>query len=170
MSLNYEMKSNLNDAVVDEFLNSQTKEGTFKSYKTVLKQYLEYTKKTGQELLDIKRQDKDFQVENSMLTYRKHILSKGKSENYAVGSIMTIRGFYSYYRLPLLFRRQESKKLGEKNRTTTDYLFDKEDLAKMALVGNLKERYVVLVGKSIGLRASDFVKLTYGTFRSIKLE
>jgi hypothetical protein len=24
------MKSNLNDAVVDEFLNSQTKEGTFK--------------------------------------------------------------------------------------------------------------------------------------------
>jgi hypothetical protein len=30
MSLNYEMKSTLNDAVVDEFLNSQTKENTFK--------------------------------------------------------------------------------------------------------------------------------------------
>jgi hypothetical protein len=59
--------------VVDEFLNSQTKEGTFKSYKTVLKQYLEYTQKTGQQLLDIKRNDKDFQVENSMLNYRKHI-------------------------------------------------------------------------------------------------
>jgi site-specific recombinase XerD len=164
------MKSNLNDKAVDEFLNSQTKEGTFKSYKTVMKQYLEYTGKTGQELLDIKRQDKDFQVENSMLNYRKHILSKGKSENYAVGSIMTIRGFYSYYRMPLIFRRQESKKLREKNRTTTDYLFDKEDLARMALVGDLKSRYVLLVGKSIGLRASDFVKLTYGTFRSVKLE
>jgi hypothetical protein len=164
------MKSNLNDAFVDEFLNSQTKEGTFKSYKTVMKQYLEFTKKTGQQLIDEKKADTTFQVENSMLTYRKHILSKGKSENYAVGSIMTIRGFYSYYRKPLLFRKQESRKLGEKNRTTTDYLFDKEDLAKMALAGNLKERYVVLVGKSIGLRASDFVSLTYGTFRSVKLE
>ena len=170
MNMSFEMKSNLNDAKVDEFLNSQTKEGTFKSYKTVLKQYLEYTGKTGQQLLDEKKADTTFQVENSMLNYRKHILSKGKSENYAVGSIMTIRGFYAYYRMPLMFRKQESKKLGEKNRTTTDYLFDKEDLAKMALAGNLKERYVLLVGKSIGLRASDFLCLTYGTFRSLKLE
>src|SRR3972149_6038834 len=157
MNMSFEMKSNLNDAKVDEFLNSQTKIGTFKSYKTVLKQYLEYTGKTGQELLDIKKADTTFQVENSMLNYRKYILSKGKSANYAVGSVMTIRGFYAYYRLPLQFRKQESKKLGEKNRITTDYLFDKEDLAKMALAGNLKERYVLLVGKSIGLRASDFV-------------
>ena len=70
MSLNYEMKSNLNDKAVDEFLNSQTKEGTFKSYKTVMKQYLRFSKKTGQELLDIKKADKTFQVENSMLNYR----------------------------------------------------------------------------------------------------
>jgi hypothetical protein len=105
-----------------------------------------------------------------MLNYRKHILSKGKSENYAVGSIMTIRGFYAYYRMPLMFRKQESRKLGEKNRTTTDYLFDKEDLAKMALAGNLKERYVLLVGKSVGLRASDFLRFTYGNFRCLKLD
>jgi hypothetical protein len=170
MSLNYEMKSNLNDKAVDEFLNSQTKEGTFKSYKTVMKQYLQYTQKTGQQLLDIKRNDKDFQVENSMLNYRKYILSKGKSENYAVGSIMTIRGFYSYYRMPLMFRKNDSRKLTEKSRTTTDYLFDKDDLAKMALAGNLKERYVLLVGKSVGLRASDFLGFTYGNFRCLKLE
>ncbi len=174
--MSYDMKSNLNDPVVDEFLNSQTKAGTFKSYKTVMKQYLEYTQKTGQELLDIKKADTTFQVENSMLNYRKHILSllgkngKHKSENYAVGSIMTIRGFYSYYRMPLMFRKNDSRKLTAKSRTTTDYLFDKEDLAKMALCGNLKERYVLLVGKSLGLRASDFVSLTYGTFRSLTLE
>ena len=81
---------------------------------------------------------------------------------------MAIRGFYSYYRMPLMFRRNDSRKLGEKSSTTTDYLFDKEDLAKMALAGNLKERYVLLVGKSVGLRASDFLSLTYGVFRSLK--
>ena len=170
MSLSFEMKSNLNDKAVDEFLNSQTKEGTFKSYKTVMKQYLEYSGKTGQQLLDEKKADTTFQVENSMLNYRKYILSKGKSENYAVGSIMTIRGFYAYYRMNLKFRKQESRKLSEKNRTTQDYRFDKEDLAKMALAGNLKERYVLLVGKSVGLRASDFLDFTYGNFRCLKLE
>jgi len=40
------MKSNLGDKVVDEFLNAQMKEGTFKTYKTQLKQYLEFTGKT----------------------------------------------------------------------------------------------------------------------------
>jgi hypothetical protein len=135
-----------------------------------MKQYLEFTGKTGQELLDIKKVDKDFQVENSMMAYRKHILSRGKSENFAVGCVMTVRGFYSYYRMPLMFRRNDSRKLTEKSRKTTDYLFDKEDLAKLALAGNLKERYILLVGKSIGLRASDFVKLTYGQLRSVKLD
>ena len=60
--MKYEMKSNLNDIVVDAFLNSQTKEGTFKSYKTVMKQYLAFTGKTGKELLDIKKADATFQV------------------------------------------------------------------------------------------------------------
>ena len=164
------MKSNLKDKFVDEFLDSQTKSGTFKTYKTQMKQYLEFTAKTGQQLIDEKKSDKTFAVENSLLGYRKHLLNKGKSENYAVGSVMAIRSFYDYYRSPLLFRRNESRKLTEKSRTTTDYLFDKEDLAKMALAGNLKERYVLLVGKSIGLRASDFLNLTYGTFRSVKLD
>lgn len=34
MGLDYEMKSNLNDRAVDEFLNSGTEEVTFESYKT----------------------------------------------------------------------------------------------------------------------------------------
>ena len=40
----------------------------------------------------------------------------------------------------------------------------------MALAGNLKERYVLLVGKSVGLRASDFLGFTYGNLRSLKLD
>jgi len=39
----------------------------------------------------------------------------------------------------------------------------------MASVGNLKEKYVLVVGKSLGLRASDFIRLTYGDFRKLDL-
>ena len=56
--MSFEKKSNLNDKVVDEFLKIQTKVGTFKSYETVMKQYLEFTGKTGQELLDIKKAER----------------------------------------------------------------------------------------------------------------
>lgn len=135
-----------------------------------MKLYLEYTGKTGQQIIDEKRNDTNFQVETSIFGFRKWLLQKGKSENYATSTVGAVRGFYSYYRMPLMFRKQESRKLTEKNRTTTDYLFDKDDLSKMALVGNLKERYVLLVGKSIGLRASDFLSITYGQLRSLKLE
>jgi hypothetical protein len=72
--------------------------------------------------------------------------------------------------MPLRFRRQEAKKLTEATRLTEDYIFDKSDFEKMALNGNLKERYVLLVGKSLGLRASDFTALTFGIFRSLKLD
>jgi hypothetical protein len=168
--LSFDMKSNLNDKIIDEFLNAQTKLGTFKTYKTQMKLYLEYTGKTGQQIIDEKRNDTNFQVETSIFGFRKWLLQKGKSENYATSTVGAVRGFYSYYRMPLMFRKQESRKLTEKNRTTTDYLFDREDLAKMALAGNLKERYVLLVGKSVGLRASDFLKLTFGQLRSVKLD
>ena len=130
------MKSNLGDKAVDEFLDSQTKRGTFHTYKSHMKVYLEFSKISGEELLNIKRADKDFQVENSLFRYKKYLLNKGNSENHTVTSIMVVRSFYSYYRMPLQFRRQETKKLTESNRSTQDYLFDKEDLAKMALVGN----------------------------------
>lgn len=168
--MSFDMKSNLNDKIIDEFLNAQTKLGTFKTYKTQMKLYLEYTGKTGQQIIDEKRNDTNFQVETSIFGFRKWLLQKGKSENYATSTVGAVRGFYSYYRMPLMFRKQESRKLTEKNRTTTDYLFDREDLAKMALAGNLKERYVLLVGKSVGLRASDFLKLTFGQLRSVKLD
>jgi hypothetical protein len=123
------MKSNLNDKIIDDFLNSQTKLGTFKTYKTQMKLYLEYTGKTGQQIIDEKRNDKNFQVEKNILGFRKWLLQKGKSENYATSTVGAVRGFYSYYRMPLMFRKQESRKLTEKNRKTTDYLFDREDLA-----------------------------------------
>ncbi len=159
----------IGDKVIDDFLYSQSKQGTLNTYKTIMKLYLTFTKKSGQQLLDEKKSDKDFQVENSMFQFRKHILEE-RSEAYATTAIGCIRGFYAYYRMPLTFRRTESKKLTEQNRSTSDYLFDREDLTKMALARSLKERYVLIVGKSIGLRAGDFVKLTFGQFRSLKLD
>ncbi len=158
------------DKATEDFLNSQTRTKTYMCYITHMKHYLNFTQKTGDQLVDEKKADKDFQVENNVIQFRKWLIDQGKSENCAASCVGAIRGFYVYHRIPLVFRRQEAKKLSEKTRVTQDYLFDKEDMAKMAFAGNLKERYVLLVGKSIGLRGGDFLNLTFGHFRALKLD
>lgn len=150
---------------------SQQKKGTALTYKTNLKLYMDYKKLSGQQLLDEKRSDKDFNVEKDVLAFRRWMTEKNDcSTYYAVATVGAVRGFYAYYRMPLVFRKHEGKKLTERIRVTADYLFDREDLSKMSLAGGLKERYVLLAGKSLGLRAGDFVKLTFGQFRCLKLD
>lgn len=169
----------MNDPEVNAFLDSITKYSTKATYKTAMKMYLDFTGKTGKELLEIKKADTEFKVEETMSAFKKWLLeekwkiekkSKPYSSSFAVNCMMTARSFYAYYRMPLVFRKQEAKTLKQKTRTTIDYLFDKDDLAKMALVGDLKQRYILLVGKSVGLRASDFTAFTFCTFRSLKLD
>jgi hypothetical protein len=168
-SKTYRKTNKINDPVIEEFLNAQKTSSSY-TYRSILKKYLEFTQKSAKELLEIKSNDKNYSVEASMMDFRKWLLNNEKSEKYCATSIGCVRGFYSYYRMPLVFRKQESKKLLEANRKTFDYLFDREDLAKMALAGSLKERYILLAGKSMGLRASDFVSIRYGQFRALKLD
>jgi hypothetical protein len=124
----------------------------------------------GAQTLQFKRDDKDALTEKKVIAFKTWMLDKGKSENFANIASSCIRGFYTSNRMELTFTTPEKKRLNEKKRTTQDYLFAKEDLAKMAEQASLTERYVLLCGKSIGLRAGDFVKLTYGCFRSLHLD
>jgi len=164
------LTTEMNDSAVNEFLNAQ-KKSTATTYKAQIRNWLEFNGKTGLELIEAKKAEKNFETETSLFAFKKWLVEKkGLAEGSAVSTLGAIRGFYAYYRIPLQLRRQESKKLNSAARKTTDYLFDKEDLARMALAGDLKSRYVLLVGKSVGLRASDFLTFNYGTFRSLKLD
>lgn len=157
------------DKAIIEFLDAQ-KKTTRNTYQSYMIQYLEFAQKSGTELLEAKRQAKEGEIEKTIFTFRKWLLEKGYSENYAKSCIGCVRGFYAHNRTPLVFLKTEKVKLKEASRLTEDYPFDREDLGKMALCGNLKERYVLLVGKSVGLRGGDFLRFTYGKFRSLKLD
>lgn len=132
---------------------------------------------TGAQLLESKRNDKNFEWEKKVIAFKQWMKTqktpKGDfySDNAANTAINTLRSFFDYYRTPLLFNQNENRKLnGKAHRVTRDYMLTNDDLAKMVLVGNLREKYVVLQGKSFGLRAGDFASLTYGCFRSINLD
>ena len=163
------------DKTVIDFLSSQ-KIGTQHTYKCLFRQILEFTGMTGQQLLESKKADKNFEWERKIIEFKQWMKQKksrnGKnySDNAVGTAVNTLRSFFDYYRTPLLFNQNETRRLnGKAQRVTRDYMLTNDDLAKMVFVGNLREKYIVLLGKSFGLRAGDFVTLTYGYFRSINL-
>jgi hypothetical protein len=160
----------INDPIIKEFLDSIERPATKNCYKTFLKRYLDWTGKTGQQLINEKKAHPDDGfVEKSLLRFRKAILDNGKSTNYASSALGAVGGFYHYNRCKLNLTQSESKRLRQRERKTQDYHFEKDDFERMAKVANLKEKYVLFVGKAVGLRGSDFLKFTYGHFRAAKL-
>lgn len=152
------------DIEIAAFLNHQ-KKSTRNTYTTIFRRVKEFTSESGKEILADPKLWK-----RKIFELHQWLIERGYSECYAQSATGMIRGFFAFNDIPLMFSHADSKRLAERNRSTEDYQFDCDDMAKMAMVGNLRERYVLLVGKSIGLRAGDFVNLTYGKFRGLKLD
>ncbi len=126
---------------------------------------------TGDEILADRKQSvssTDDQVkyawERKVMACKQALLDSGLTPNSARVIITAARSFFSYHRTQLQFRRTETKRLGETHNAQEDYRFSTEDLRKLDDVGDLPEKYIIRVGKSLGLRPSDFLKLRRGDF------
>ena len=150
------------DKATNEWLNAQ-KIGTRNTYRGHWARFLGFAGMTGDQILASRKTDKEYNWEKKTLEFKAWIINIRKKSDYlAREGAVTVRSFFSFHRMPLQFRRQESTKLREAKRKTEDYRFSRDDLRKMADVSGLEEKYVVVAGKSFGLRAGDFLKLTRG--------
>jgi len=87
------------------------------------------------------------------------------SDNTRKAYMLAVRSFFAYHRLDVKLTRQQRAKVSRKPKPKRKYYdFTLEDIKRMASVSKPKERYVLLVGKELGLRAIDFVNLKVGTF------
>ena len=163
------------DAEFTKFLDSK-KASSRMTYKGMLAHWINFSHMNGAATLAFKKADKDAETEKLIVGFKAYLQglkkSNGKpiSGNYARTATGAVRGYLSFHRMPCQFIDSEKRMIQEASRTTEDYLFAKEDLVKMCEQANFIDRYVVLVGKSIGLRAGDFLSLTYGQFRSVNLD
>lgn len=87
------------------------------------------------------------------------------SDNSRKSYLIAIRSFFAYHRLDVKLTRQQKVKIGKKARPKRKYYeYTLEDIKRMASVSKPKERFILLVGKELGLRAVDFTNLKQGTF------
>jgi len=163
------------DKVSSTWLNTLSK-STKNVYTFYWIKFLEFTDMNGKEILEDKKSEGNGKWKSKLFEFKQYLLKTptkkhpdGMSENSVKTAIGCIRGFFSYYETPIRFTRGEKARLKKAKRKRKDYKFSKNDLRKIAMVSNLKEKYIVLVGKSLGLRSSDFIKLTYGDFRALDL-
>ena len=67
---------------------------------------------------------------------------QGKSDLHARQTTGALRSFLAFHRVKLEPTPHEVSKLRKGSRKTEDYRFSKEDLCKMAKVGNMDEKYL----------------------------
>jgi len=148
-----------------QFLNSQ-KATTRKTYASYLRQLNEFTNgESGSEML---KESKEWK--RKLFEFRQYLLTKKYSSNYAESCTGMVRGFFAFFDKPLQFNRTERIKLRKRSRTTSDFSFDQTTLAKMRLVGTVRTRAYLSLGKCFGLRAEDFTnKLNLGMLRRLDL-
>lgn len=148
------------DKATEEWLNEQ-KKSTAIVYKTLWRKFTDYVKMNGTQILEDRKHDTEHKWEQKVLEWHEK-LKKEHSENYARTGSTAVRSFFRFHYSSLVFRRSEKNRLKEATNITEDYRFTKDELAKMSFIGSLQEKYIVVVGKSFGLRSGDFLKLTRG--------
>jgi len=90
---------------------------------------------------------------------------KGLAPKYISTLCANVKSFFNYHRSPLMLRVCETNVMfGRKKPRYLRYNITLEDITKMNKVANARDRYILLVGKSIGLRSIDFINLTIGQF------
>jgi integrase len=164
-----------NDEATIDWLMSY-KSSTRSTYRGAFVYFMQFTGKTGTEILNDRKKDTEKRWERKVLAFHQWMLQqpvkrvKGisyqqgtQSESSAAGATRVVMSFFSFYDKPLKFRSRAAN-LRRPRRKTDDYLFSRDELKKMADVANLKEKYVLIVGKSLGLRVGDFVRLTRENF------
>ena len=156
------MEKNEKDKATQEWLGSY-KKSSRATYKSYWRYFVEFTGLTGDEILASRERDEEYAWEKKVIEFKNWMVNvKKQSEYSATTAATTARSFFSFHRLGLKLRRGESARLKEAKPKYEDYRFSRDDLKKMSDVADLDEKYVLTAGKSFGLRAGDFLRLTRG--------
>jgi len=155
------------DKATIEWLNAQ-KLSTQAAYRKGWRLFRAFTGLTGDQILADREGDTEAKWEKKTLEFKTWVLAQKTQtgETYSEGAAKTfsiaVRSFFGYHRKDLQFRTTEALKLKEARRKKEDYRYTRENLADMANLADLQGKYIVIVGKSFGMRVGDFLKLVRG--------
>lgn len=115
--------------------------------------------------IDVKRRSKTGKISSYTITKKGN---KKYSDNTRQAFVSSVRSFLAHHRLDLKLTTQQKRLLGKRPRLVKqDHRLSLQDVEKMAEVGTPQERFILLAGKDLGLRAIDFKNLRQGAFARV---
>jgi site-specific recombinase XerD/uncharacterized coiled-coil protein SlyX len=156
----------IKDPLLLEFLSLMKKKSR-RTYESYFRRLIEFEPTlSGQAMLE----EKDLWERSKCIAFKRYLEEKGFSENMQKSAIGAIRGFFSHNRKPLFFSRAEKAQVNRAENETESKFFSREEMIRMWNLSTLSDLSKwVLCNKCMGLRASDFAKITFGQLRAINL-
>ena len=118
---------------------------------------------------DVDLEHKNYAFEQKLVEFRRWLdtIPDKPSDNSKKSYVGAICSFFAFHRMDLKFTKQQRNIIYKRAKPSRKYYeFTVEDLRRMSEVAKPKEKYVLLAGKSLGLRASDFIRLEQGLFEA----
>jgi len=165
-----------------EFLDSLPSKGTKKVYKSGLKKFFEWYRKSAKEVLKERKDDLTQRPNEDLVTYRNrasnyakiierfhaHLIDQGYKINTAKSLTNGIRQLFRYYQMDIKVRRGSN--INRVVKTQRNFPLAIEHVRRMYDVANFRERVILSMATDLGLRISDFLGIKKDDLPDLSLE
>jgi integrase len=97
-----------------------------------------------------------FYFDDLMPKFLKYLVSQGLTNNSAVVTVNSVRGFFKYHREPLQVHRGRIQRREVRRKWHTPSI---DELRQMVQIADLEEKAILMTGKDLGVRVGDFISL-----------
>jgi len=147
-----------------QYIKETRSKSTFKEYKSGINKFAEWFNKTPNEVLALRVQDwksddlhQKRRFNRELERFHKWLIDQGFAVNSARTYCLGIRQLFRYYEMPMTYL---SKEISRTIPTTKDFIPTVAQLRKMfESAGALRDKLIVTMGKDLGWRIGDFVKI-----------
>lgn len=165
-----------------EFLDSLPSKGTKKVYKSGLKKFFEWYRKSAKEVLKERKDDLTQRPNEDLVTYRNrasnyakiierfhaHLIDQGYKINTAKSLTNGIRQLFRYYQMDIKVR--SGSNINRVVKTQRNFPLAIEHVRRMYDVANFRERVILSMATDLGLRISDFLGIKKDDLPDLSLE
>ena len=156
---------------VQEFLDSVSNPNTKKEYRHGIKKFCEWCGKSGEEVLELRKDDLTQRQGENLIEYRNravrfekeiekfhsYLLKQSFTINTSRNLTLGIRQLFRFYEMPIRIR--SGSRVSQTVKTTKNFPMTIEHVRAMFTVGDLRERVVLSMATDLGLRIGDFIKI-----------
>ena len=175
-----EVVPKIHNGEIEEFLNNglngimstfniddwiQTYSNDRNNKKKIFMAFCEWLGKTPEEILELRRKDRTRTFEKLCIKYH-HFLTeeKGLDPNTSVNKLGTIRSFFQFYDLPLIFKRNEIPAMIMKPHS---FSLTVEHVRRMWQFANVWQKAMMITMLETGLRIGDILDLKRSDIENI---